>query len=114
MKRKGKANVEKVKRKKWTESEIKRLVALSEKYTKSEIAKKLHRTPSSVGFKLWKLGIGGLASRTEKWNFRQIAEDQSFYISEEGTLVICFNEGDVAPMYMGCVKFEMPKTVWKE
>lgn len=49
-----------------------------------------------------------------EWNFKQIAKDQSFYISEEGTLVICFNEGDVAPMYMGCVKFEMPASLWKE
>ena len=47
-----------------------------------------------------------------EWNFKQIAKDQSFYISEEGRLVICFNEGDVAPMYMGCVKFEMPASVW--
>ncbi|MDD7642050.1 MAG: RsiV family protein [bacterium] len=49
-----------------------------------------------------------------EWNFKQISEDQSFYISEDGTLVICFNEGDVAPMYMGCVQFEMPATVWQE
>lgn len=48
-----------------------------------------------------------------EWNFKQIPEDQSFYISNDGTLVICFNEGDVAPMYMGCVSFEMPKTIWQ-
>lgn len=49
-----------------------------------------------------------------EWNFKQIPEDQSFYISNDGTLIICFNEGDVAPMYMGCVQFEMPETIWKE
>lgn len=49
-----------------------------------------------------------------EWNFKEIPADQSFYISEEGTLVICFNEGDVAPMYMGCVQFEMPSTIWQE
>lgn len=49
-----------------------------------------------------------------EWNFKEIPVDQSFYISEEGTLVICFNEGDVAPMYMGCVQFEMPETIWQE
>lgn len=49
-----------------------------------------------------------------EWNFKEIPADQSFYISEEGTLVICFNEGDVAPMYMGCVQFEMPETIWQE
>lgn len=48
-----------------------------------------------------------------EWNFQQISKDQSFYISEDGTLAICFNEGDVAPMYMGCVSFEMPKTIWQ-
>lgn len=48
-----------------------------------------------------------------EWNFKQIAEDQSFYINSDGTLVICFNEGDVAPMYMGCVSFEMPEMIWK-
>ena len=49
-----------------------------------------------------------------EWNFQQIAKDQSFYISNDGTLIICFNEGDVAPMYMGCVQFEMPETIWQE
>ena len=48
-----------------------------------------------------------------EWNFKQIPEDQGFYISNDGTLVICFNEGDVAPMYMGCVSFEMPETIWQ-
>lgn len=46
------------------------------------------------------------------WEFEQISDDQSFYITDRGTLVICFNEGDVAPMYMGCVTFEMPETIW--
>ena len=49
-----------------------------------------------------------------EWNFKQITPDQSFYISNDGTLVICFNEGDVAPMYMGCVKFEMPNSIWQQ
>lgn len=49
----------------------------------------------------------------EFWEFDQIAKDQSFYISSAGELVICFNEGDVAPMYMGCVTFDMPAEVWK-
>ena len=48
----------------------------------------------------------------EEWNFDQIAADQSFYITDKGALVICFNEGDVAPMYMGCVSFEMPDHIW--
>ena len=48
----------------------------------------------------------------EEWNFDRIAADQSFYITDRGTLMICFNEGDVAPMYMGCVSFEMPAEIW--
>ena len=38
-------------------------------------------------------------------NFKEITEDTAFYINEDGKLVICFNEGDVAPMYMGAVQF---------
>lgn len=48
-----------------------------------------------------------------EWNFKQITEEQSFYINSDDILVICFNEGDVAPMYMGCVSFEMPNTIWQ-
>jgi len=39
------------------------------------------------------------------WNFKEISEDVSFYINEKGQPVICFDEGDVAPMYMGTVEF---------
>lgn len=39
------------------------------------------------------------------WEFSAIAEDTSFYLDENGQLIICFDEGDVAPMYMGCVEF---------
>ncbi len=44
-----------------------------------------------------------------EWNFESITEETSFYLNGEGNLVICFNEGDVAPMYMGCVEFVIPK-----
>lgn len=40
-----------------------------------------------------------------EWNFQQITEETSFYINENNEIVIAFNEGDVAPMYMGCVEF---------
>ncbi len=42
-------------------------------------------------------------------NFEAITEETSFYLNEEGRLVICFDEGDVAPMYMGCVEFVIPE-----
>lgn len=43
------------------------------------------------------------------WNFEKISEDTSFYINENGNVVISFNEGDVAPMYMGVVEFVIPE-----
>lgn len=49
-----------------------------------------------------------------EWNFRQITEETSFYINEKDEVVIAFNEGDVAPMYMGCVEFVIPQEVLSE
>lgn len=47
----------------------------------------------------------------EEWNFKQITDETSFYLNEAGNIVISFNEGDVAPMYMGCVEFVIPNEV---
>lgn len=44
-------------------------------------------------------------------NFNQITEETLFYVNEAGNVVISFNEGDVAPMYMGIVEFEIPAEV---
>lgn len=52
-----------------------------------------------------------LEDEITEWNFQQITEATSFYLNEAGNVVICFNEGDVAPMYMGCVEFEIPNEV---
>ncbi len=53
----------------------------------------------------------------EEWNFKSITDETSFYLNEKGNIVIGFNEGDVAPMYMGTVEFEIPAEVleglWK-
>lgn len=46
-----------------------------------------------------------------EWNFTKISEDVNFYLNKDENIVICFDEGDVAPMYMGCVEFEIPKEV---
>lgn len=58
-----------------------------------------------------------LHDEIEEWNFKSITEETSFYINENGNVVIGFNEGDVAPMYMGTVEFEIPEDVltglWK-
>ncbi|HBN56226.1 MAG TPA: DUF3298 domain-containing protein [Lachnospiraceae bacterium] len=43
-----------------------------------------------------------------EWNFESIAEDQDFYVNADGKVVVCFNEYEVAPGYMGCVEFVIP------
>lgn len=52
-----------------------------------------------------------LHDEIEEWNFKSITDETSFYINEKGNVVIGFNEGDVAPMYMGTVEFEIPEEV---
>lgn len=47
----------------------------------------------------------------EELNFKQITDETAFYINEQGNIVMSFNEGDVAPMYMGVVTFEIPEEV---
>lgn len=49
-----------------------------------------------------------LNDEIEEWNFKSITEETSFYLNEKGNVVIGFNEGEVAPMYMGTVEFEIP------
>ena len=46
-----------------------------------------------------------------EWNFQAITDETSFYLNENDEVVIAFNEGDVAPMYMGCVEFTIPYEV---
>lgn len=45
------------------------------------------------------------------WNFKRIKEDQNFYFNEQGQLVICFDEYEVAPGYMGLVEFTIEDEV---
>ncbi len=52
-----------------------------------------------------------LHEEMEEFNFTKLAEDQPFYLTENGEVVICFSEGDVAPMYMGVVEFVIPQEV---
>ena len=55
-----------------------------------------------------------LHDEMEEFNFTKIAEDQSFYLNEKDEVVISFNEGDVAPMYMGVVEFVIPQEVIRD
>lgn len=48
-------------------------------------------------------------------HFKKIAAKQQFYINKKNQLVISFNEYEVAPGYMGAVKFTIPtKVIQKE
>ena len=47
----------------------------------------------------------------EEWNFKAITDETSFYLNEKDHVVIGFDEGEVAPMYMGTVDFEIPAEV---
>ena len=49
-----------------------------------------------------------LHDEIEGLNFKTITEDTKFYVNEGGNIVIAFDEGDVAPMYMGALEFEIP------
>ncbi len=55
-----------------------------------------------------------LNNEIEEWNFKAITDKSSFYMNENGNVVIAFNEGQVAPMYMGAVEFEIPADVLKD
>ena len=44
-------------------------------------------------------------------DFKQIKEEQQFYINENDEIVICFDKYEVAPGYMGIVDFTIPKDV---
>lgn len=61
-------------RKKWTPEEEELLKKLSQKYTKSDIAKKLGRSTSSITNKKKQLGIGFMMELTDLWNFNQLSE----------------------------------------
>ncbi|MGN0160800.1 MAG: RsiV family protein [Lachnospiraceae bacterium] len=52
-----------------------------------------------------------LDNEIEEWNFKSITEETEFYVNEKGNVVIGFDEGEVAPMYMGTVEFEIPAEV---
>ena len=52
-----------------------------------------------------------LHDEIEEWNFKAITDETNFYLNEKDNVVIAFNEGDVAPMYMGTVEFEIPAEV---
>ncbi|MBE5851589.1 MAG: DUF3298 domain-containing protein [Lachnospiraceae bacterium] len=55
-----------------------------------------------------------LNEEMEEFNFKQITDETAFYLNDKGSLMICFNEGDVGPMSMGIVEFEIPDELLKD
>ena len=49
-----------------------------------------------------------------EWDFNGLDGSESFYFDSEGRLVICFDEYQVAPGYMGAVEFTIPKEITGE
>lgn len=52
-----------------------------------------------------------LDDEIEELNFKAISEETSFYINEKDNVVISFDQGEVAAMYLGVVEFEIPAEV---
>ena len=55
-----------------------------------------------------------LHDEIEEWNFKAITDETSFYLNDKDNVVIGFDEGEVAPMYMGTVEFEIPSEILKD
>lgn len=49
--------------------------------------------------------------KVPEWNFETITDETQFYVDENNNIVISFDEGEVAPMYMGVVTFTIPSEV---
>lgn len=47
-------------------------------------------------------------------NFKEITPNPQFYINENDNIVIVFNEGEVAPAYMGTVNFEISAEILQD
>lgn len=47
-------------------------------------------------------------------DFQQVKEDQNFRFDEDGNLVICFDEYEVAPGSMGLVEFTVARSVFED
>lgn len=52
-----------------------------------------------------------LDDEIEELNFKTITDETSFYLDDKDNLVIGFDEGEVAPMYMGEIEFKIPSDV---
>lgn len=48
------------------------------------------------------------------YDFREISPAQDFYFDRDGNLVLCFNEGEAGPTYMGTVEFTIPSEITRQ
>ncbi len=55
-----------------------------------------------------------LDEEEEEWNFRTIKENQNFYFSEDGNIVIVFDKYEVGPGSIGAPEFEINKQLYKK
>ncbi|MGF7143584.1 hypothetical protein HNQ56_002011 [Anaerotaenia torta] len=55
--------------------------------------------------------IEGIEPAGNMEHFDKISENQSFYITSEGKLVIAFDKYEAAPGYMGVLEFEIPTDI---
>jgi hypothetical protein len=46
--------------------------------------------------------------------FKGISSDMNFYFSQSGNLVLVFEKYEIAPGYMGCPSFEIPREIYGE
>lgn len=74
---------------------------------KEQMITEFENDPNKV---YWLIGAG-LMEEMKSLEFINIEADQNFYISEEGKLVVSFDEYEVAPGYMGTIEFVIPTEV---
>ncbi|ATP40333.1 anti-sigma factor [Solibacillus sp. R5-41] len=58
--------------------------------------------------------VAGIVEKPEEVSFVNVDRNQSFYINNEGKLVICFDKYEVAPGAMGALEFIIPTEVIKD
>lgn len=51
--------------------------------------------------------------RESFYEFEKIDAEQNFYFADNGNIVIVFEKYEVAPGYMGCCEFEIPKEIYQ-
>lgn len=50
-----------------------------------------------------------ITQKDEDFNEDDLINKASFYLNKQGNIVLCYNQGDVAPMYMGALRFTIAR-----